>query len=139
MKTEEKQAEYFIEVADNGCPKCGHDRTWDVLRASDSTAVMGQSYGDSEDAQRIADELSDAFERGEQSVKADLDDCWVAIVKIHALVNRAVQQLDTGEMPDQSMLADARQMAGKLYPQLERTEGDALKAATARVCRMVEA
>ncbi len=40
---------YFVEVDDNGCSQCGHDRTWTVI--GPDGAAHHTSYGDIDDAE----------------------------------------------------------------------------------------
>jgi hypothetical protein len=53
---------YFVEVDENGCPKCGSGRLWVVV---DPDGVRGStSYGLEEDADDLAEDLNIAFGKG---------------------------------------------------------------------------
>ena len=62
MNPNKVDAPYFIEVCENGCSKCGADRTWDVI-GPDGVA-LSQSYHDEEDASWLAEQLNDAYFAG---------------------------------------------------------------------------
>ena len=58
---------YFVEVDNNGCRECGHDRNWVVV---DPDGIRGStSYGLQEDADDLAEDLNRAFNRGRNNSK----------------------------------------------------------------------
>ena len=61
----EKQP-YFVEVNNNGCSKCGHDRTWDVI--DPDGFALDRSWEDEEEADWIAEILNEAYKMGERSM-----------------------------------------------------------------------
>ncbi|HZV46892.1 MAG TPA: hypothetical protein VFG06_06070 [Thermodesulfovibrionales bacterium] len=53
---------YRIEIDNEGCTHCGHNKTWAVIQPDG--ILLGTTYGIEEDAQDMADELNDAYEAG---------------------------------------------------------------------------
>ena len=64
---EVQMSAYRVEVDHEGCEKCGAERTWTLI-GPDRYAI-GISYGKQEDAEEMADDLNEAFEKGKQSVE----------------------------------------------------------------------
>lgn len=57
---------YRVEVDDQGCGECQHDRTWYVIGPDD--VASSTSYGDEEDAHSLAAACDRAYELGKQSI-----------------------------------------------------------------------
>lgn len=74
---EPQENAYFVEVDDNGCPKCGAGRTYRVIGPDG----MGSStsYADVDDAEHEADILNEAFERGESALEGQVRDMAMLI------------------------------------------------------------
>lgn len=64
--SEQGKEPYFVEVNNDGCSRCGHDRTWTVV-GPDGVA-LGQSWVDEDDAQDVADWLNEAYEAGRGAI-----------------------------------------------------------------------
>lgn len=56
---------YRVEVDDQGCGECQHDRTWNVIGPDDTASST--SYGDLDDAESLKRALDAAYELGRQS------------------------------------------------------------------------
>lgn len=63
---------YFIEAYDNGCHKCGHDRTWAIVGPTPDEQATSTHYGDEDEASHIAECLNEAYRRGESAKDAEL-------------------------------------------------------------------
>lgn len=53
---------YFVEVDNNGCPKCGHERTYTIIQPGGD--AIGKSFSDEDDASELAELLNEAYYRG---------------------------------------------------------------------------
>ena len=62
---------YFIEVDVNGCEHCSGGRMWTVVGPGD--IGIGQSWGDEEHAQDIADLMNMAFDAGRESDEKEVE------------------------------------------------------------------
>lgn len=56
---------YFLEVGENGCVKCGHNKTWDIIQPDG--VALATTYGDYEEAEEICDMLNIAYALGRAS------------------------------------------------------------------------
>ena len=63
MSTE--NSPYFVEVDTNGCGSCGHGRTYHVIHPDGMAGSV--SYEDSDEAEKEADMLNEAFEAGQET------------------------------------------------------------------------
>jgi hypothetical protein len=61
---------YYVEPESDGCEKCGHGAMWNVV-GPDGTAIS-ITYGDREDADDMAEQLSRAYEDGEVAGRAGI-------------------------------------------------------------------
>lgn len=63
QQQEKVEAPYSVSVDTNGCGHCGAGRTWMVVGPDGYGG--GQSFGDEEDAEALADQLNEAFYQGQ--------------------------------------------------------------------------
>jgi len=54
--------QYFVEVDENGCAKCGAGRMWTVIGPDGDQHHT--SFADEDDAAKLAEDLNDAYYKG---------------------------------------------------------------------------
>lgn len=62
MVDNKQKPKYSIEVVDQGCVTCGHEKRWCVVKPDDSQHHT--EYEDEEQAQEIADLMNEAYLEG---------------------------------------------------------------------------
>jgi len=57
-----KKKPYYVEQGNTGCYACNKGITWDII--DPNGVALGQSWGDKDEAEWIAEQLSYAYEFG---------------------------------------------------------------------------
>lgn len=64
LKENKEQSVYRVEVETPGCEHCGAGKQWAILDVSTDTYILGQTFGDEEEAEAICAAVNRAYQVG---------------------------------------------------------------------------